>query len=355
MPVQLPASMPPSRLVGHWPPMSQAPVLDERAAFTFGAQTEHLELADHLEGHRVVERKHVDVGGRDAGVAERTRGRSLAEVAHLRVQRRVRVVALKELHAAAEHAHRMLRQVARALGGGDDERGSRLRSSGSNRVGGRASRSSAMRARRRSSPAPRRTSPPRGSHGRGCGSSPTRSRSVPAWCRTRACGAWRPARTAPSRTIRTARRTRGSCSRRATCRRSRTGRRGRCRRRQRRTGPPRRLQRPSARRARRRCRDGGCRPTPAAAAGTCAQFSASRGAPPGPGQSIAAPSTSRGVRPASAIAPFTASITMSCEVRPGRVRACFGLIDADDGGGAGMRHGGLSDSGGQAPRVAPPG
>ena len=62
------------------------------------------------------------------------------------------------------------------------------------------------------------------------------------------------------------------------------------------------------------------------ASGCCryiAQFSASRGAPPGPGQSIAAPSTSRGVKPASAIAPLTASMTMSCEVRPGSVRACL--------------------------------
>ena len=146
---------------------------------------------------------------------------------------------------------------------------------------------------------------------------------VRAWCRTRACGAWRPARTAPSPSCRRVRRTPCSCWRRARRRRSRRERPGAS------AAHHRHLAQPGFHRGggfEHAAHAGGEQVVADAPPKGCfryiAQFSASRGAPPGPGQSIAAPSTSRGCRPASAIAPLTASMTRSCDVRPGRVRAC---------------------------------
>ena len=97
-------------------------VFDEGAAFAFPAQTEHLERANDFERDRIVEREHIDIARCGTRLAEGALGGSLAEVAHVAIQRRVGIVALKEFHAAAEHANGLSRQVARSLGGGDHQR-----------------------------------------------------------------------------------------------------------------------------------------------------------------------------------------------------------------------------------------
>ena len=111
---------PPSVLVGQRAVEAHAAVGDERPAFALLAEAEPLERLQHHRRERVVDLADVDLFGRDARPLERERaaaGRGrLGEVvplAHRGVRRRL---------AGAEHPHRLLRQVAGALLGGEHDR-----------------------------------------------------------------------------------------------------------------------------------------------------------------------------------------------------------------------------------------
>src|SRR5262249_30567928 len=107
-----------------------AAVHDEVAAFALAAEAEGLELADHLEGERIVELADIDVLGREAGHAEAALRGCAADPADLLPERRQDVAGAAPVFAAAQDVHRLLAQVAGALGGREDHAAAAFRSRG---------------------------------------------------------------------------------------------------------------------------------------------------------------------------------------------------------------------------------
>ena len=94
---------------------------DEGAALARLAEAVGLELHDHRDRERVVERRHVDVFDPDAGLAERRllrRRDVVVQVVHLARPPVADVVPATD----TEYRHRAAREITRSFGGGDEHR-----------------------------------------------------------------------------------------------------------------------------------------------------------------------------------------------------------------------------------------
>ena len=110
-------------LIGRSPPSADAAVHDERPALAFLAEAQKLELVDHREGEAVVDLGDVDVLGPDArhvvGARCRLGEAELQQVGALGDRGRRFGMALGHAH----HRDQRLLEVARAVGGADDDGG----------------------------------------------------------------------------------------------------------------------------------------------------------------------------------------------------------------------------------------
>jgi len=115
---------------------------DKGAGFATRHKAEILEAVDRQMGEGVVDHQMVDIVVRDAGLgkglgagdAKRARGREVVHLAHHR-----RLDAL----AGAEQVDRLLRKVAGALGGDEDQSAAAIGPPGSTAIAGTGRRSSA--------------------------------------------------------------------------------------------------------------------------------------------------------------------------------------------------------------------
>ena len=180
--------------IGSAPPGSMRAVGDERAALALGAEAEVLEEQDRRDREGVVElgARRTSAGPSPASANARGAGlrgaRSRSGRASTETWRwRVRL-------AAPSTSTGGRRSVARALGGRDDDRARRRRSPGSSRARQRVADHRRGRARPRRSAASRDQAP-RVAAAPSAARRPRPRRAARASCRTRACGARRPART----------------------------------------------------------------------------------------------------------------------------------------------------------------
>ena len=149
---------PPSVVTGNRPPGPMVPSITKSPPSPGAAELERLELADDLERERVVELAHVDVVGVEARRRERAaRGAAADEavgdvvgVATGDVPRgRVPVRRADAVDDAAEHVHRLVRQVGARGRRGPARSPSRLPTSSRSRAGGTDRRPCATRGCRR--------------------------------------------------------------------------------------------------------------------------------------------------------------------------------------------------------------